>query len=148
MSKKDNEQNNAYTSKIIFSSFEMTAIEKISYRETTGCKGVADIVKSDGDKLDIHLAGYYHVKVHNEKAKDNTDYTVLVMLDASGERYASGSESLMTSLDDIMDLITDSKADGSIAADFIPTITIIARASKNYKDKIFLDCYLDPAKNK
>ena len=119
-----------YKATIARASRELTAKEKIQYKNTTDCVSLDDVTK-DAPVL-INVAGFVVLNIHNEKS-DNKDYTKYIIIDKDGARYQTGSESLWTAFEDIYDEMTDAgEEDFQIKAFRMP--------SKNYAGRDFLTC--------
>ena len=77
----------------------------------------------------------YHVilEIHNEKSKDRKDYQNVVVVDKDGTKYNTGSESFLTTLEDITgEMLSAGEEDFSIE--------VYRKDSKNYKGKQFITC--------
>lgn len=119
--------------KIIETSMELTHKEKVMLKDTSRAIKL-DEVCDNGNEIQIKLAGYARLSVHNEKA-DNPDYEQIVVIDESGEKYITGSDSFWRSFSEIweeMEEDADEKEDWSLI--------IYKKDSKNYKGKQFLTC--------
>lgn len=113
---------------------ELTTKERIAIKDFSNATPLDTSLETDNDSLIITPAYYAILDVHNEKAKDNPDYRKYVIVDKSGQKYVTGSESFWTSFSDIMDEIADAEMD----EDF--SIECFKRPSKNYKGKSFISC--------
>lgn len=122
-----------YSTKIVSSSRELTVKEKITLKDFNDCVGLDTVVTNDqGFIIDPDVI--VEVQVHNERAKDDKDYTTIVILDKDGTKYSTSSNSLRDSISDIMDELADlEEAD---RADL--KIKIFKKPSKNYSGKYFL----------
>ena len=113
---------------------ELTTKERIAIKDFSNATSLDTAIETDNDSLIITPAYYAALDVHNEKAKDNPDYRKYVIVDKSGQKYVTGSESFWTSFSDIMDEISAEEMD----EDF--SIECFKRPSKNYKGKSFISC--------
>lgn len=113
---------------------ELTTKERIAIKDFSNATPLDTALETDNDSLIITPAYYAILDVHNEKAKDNPDYRKYVIVDKSGQKYVTGSESFWTSFSDIMDEITDAAMDEEFS------IECFKRPSKNYKGKSFISC--------
>lgn len=113
---------------------ELTTKERIAIKDFSNATPLDTALETDNDSLIITPAYYAVLDVHNEKAKDNPDYRKYVIVDRSGQKYVTGSESFWTSFSDIMDEVADSEMDEEFS------IECFKRPSKNYKGKSFISC--------
>lgn len=93
----------AYEVKIIESTKELTPIEEYRYKRID-CAVSLDAVTEEGP-VTIDYATYAVLNVHNDKSIDNPDYRKFVICDKSGQLYQSGSESLETSVREIVETL-------------------------------------------
>ena len=122
-----------YSTKIVTSSRELTVKEKITLKDFNDCVGLDTVVTNDqGFIIDPDVI--VEVQVHNERAKDDKDYTTIVILDKDGTKYSTSSSSLRDSISDIMDELAD--LEESDRADL--KIKVFKKPSKNYSGKYFL----------
>lgn len=118
-----------YSVKVEYSSKQLSARERVAVKDTTNAISLDEATK--GGSVIIELDYYVKLMVHNEKAEDK-DYNKYVIITKAGEKYVTGSESFMTSLEEIVDEMADSGEDFQLMAYRMP--------SKNYKGKEFLTC--------
>lgn len=122
-----------YSTKIITSSRELTVKEKITLKDFNDCVGLDTVVTNEqGFIIDPDVI--VEVQVHNERAKNDKDYTTIVILDKDGTKYSTSSNSLRDSISDIMDELAD--LEETDRADL--KIKIFKKPSKNYSGKYFL----------
>jgi len=122
-----------YSTKIVSTSRELTTKEKITLKDFNDCVGLDTVVTNDQGFI-IDPDAIVEVQVHNERAKDDKDYTTIVILDKDGTKYSTSSNSLRDSISDIMDELADlEEAD---KADL--KIKVFKKPSKNYSGKYFL----------
>lgn len=124
-----------YKAVIKYASRELTAKERIKYKDTSDCVSL-DEVTQNGDFVftpDLLV----ELDVHNEHS-DNTDYTKYIIVDKGGNKYVTGSESFYSAYRNIMDEISDAISDGEAVDDF--EIMVYRKESKNYKGKTFITC--------
>ena len=120
--------------KITGSMVELSPRERVSFKSLDVADPL-DSLTENGQSVRVNIGNIVTMAVHNEKAKENKDYNVYVLVDKdTGKRYRSGSVSLYNAIKDIMDEME------GIDEDII--IEIYKRESKNYKGKGFLTCYL------
>ena len=120
--------------KITGSMVELSPRERVSFKSLDVADPL-DSLTENGQSVRVNIGNIVTMAVHNEKAKENKDYNVYVLVDKdTGKRYRSGSVSLYNAINDIMDEMAE------IDEDIV--IEIYKRESKNYKGKGFLTCYL------
>lgn len=120
-----------YEVKIIDSSKELTARERISLKNFDEMISLDGVVNTDNPRLKIDVSGYVEVSVHNEKS-DNVDYEKFIIIDKDGRRYITGSQAFFSSFKEIWDEMVGENEDWGI--------TVYKRESNNYKGKTFLTC--------
>ena len=131
--------NNAsnYSATIVESSRELTARERIMYKDTQNATSMLDLakdaVKNGGKAIITPVTGYVVIDVHNEKS-DDVDYKNYIVLGENGEKYVTGSTSFWNSFKDIYNEMVNESEPWGIQLNLIP--------SKNYKDKEILTCSL------
>lgn len=118
-----------YSVKIVNASKELSARERVAVKDTTNAIALDDATKDS--TLVIAIDYYVELAIHNEKSEDK-DYKKYVVVDKSGNKFVTGSESFFTAMLEIMDEMSDSGEDFEIQVYRIP--------SKNYKGKEFLTC--------
>ena len=122
-----------YNTQIVSSSRELTAKERITLKDFNDCIGL-DTVTNETDGIILDPEVIVEVQVHNERAKDDKDYTTIIILDKNGTKYSTSSNSLRDSIADIMDelkaLSKEERADLKI--------NVFKKPSKNYSGKFFL----------
>lgn len=119
-----------YSVKVIDASRQLTAKEKIAFKDFGLAAQLDDVVTETG--LIINVKDYVVLQVHNEKS-DNKDYTKFLLIDENGEKYITGSEPFWTTFKDIWDEISDEP-------DVEWSLKVHKLESKNYKGKQFLTC--------
>lgn len=132
-----------YSANIEFASKTLTAKEKVMLKDTTNALSLDNLTQPkpimDGDKqvgmepqsVVIDPDFYAVLAVHNEKAKDK-DYKKYIIVDKAGNKYITGSESLMRSFVDIMDEMEGSDEEFQVEVYRMP--------SKNFQGRDFLTC--------
>lgn len=118
-----------YSVKIIESSKELTAKEKIKLKDTSNAIRIDEATQDS--KLVIAPDYYVVLDVHNEKS-DNIDYKNYIIVDKQGNKFVTGSESFWTSFADIFNEMSGEDEDYEIE--------IYRLESKNYKGKTFITC--------
>ena len=136
MAKKEAETSN-YSATIIESSRELTARERVMFKDTQNAISMNDFAeqaKTEGAKAIIeNVKDYVHINVHNDKSEDK-DYDNYLIIDAAGDKYVTGSQAFWNSFMDIYNEMKDETEPWGIQLNLIP--------SKNYKGKNVLTCSL------
>ena len=122
-----------YSAKIRYSSKELSAKERIMLKDT-GNATKLDTLLEDG-AIEISVDYYAIVDIHNEKAKQDKDYSQIVIVDKAGNKFTSGSNSLIEAISDMADELADEGIE-----EF--AISIFRKPSKNYTGKYFITCSL------
>lgn len=120
-----------YEVKIIDSSKELSARERISLKNFDEMIALDEEVNAEKPKLLIDVSDYVVASVHNEKS-DNVDYEKYIIIDKGGQRYITGSQPFFSSFKEIWDEMEGENEDWGIA--------VYKRESNNYKGKEFLTC--------
>lgn len=123
-----------YTTSITESSKELSVREKIKLKDLTSAIAIDKVVEPE-KPLVIAPDFYAYLSIHNEKLPENEqDYKTMVIVDKSGTKYYTGSDSAISSFVDIFDEMIDT------AEPF--EIEFYKRESKNYTGKHFITCSL------
>ena len=125
----ENKERN-YRAEIIDSSKELSAIEKVKFKDTSDCIKL-DEVLNDTQQIIIEVDSYVVLKIHNDNS-DDTEYKTFIIIDKEGNKYSTGSTSFFNSFMDIMDELKD--------VDEKWELKIYKVESKNYKGKFFISC--------
>ena len=119
-----------YNTKVVTTSREITAQEKFLIKDFNDAIGLDSVVTdSEGIILDIDIIA--EVQVHNEHAKDDKDYTTIVIITTDGTKYTTSSNSVRDAISDIMDECKDEGVE-----DY--KLKIFKKPSKNYAGKSFM----------
>lgn len=121
-----------YKVEIVHSTKELTVREKIRIKDLSNAIQLDEATQQEGNVV-IDFDYYVILKVHNEFSKNDKEYNKYVIVDKAGNKFVSGSESLMTPLGEIVDEMTDAGE-----TDF--EIEVYRKDSKNYTGKQFLTC--------
>ena len=121
-----------YKVEIIHSTKELTVREKIRIKDLSNVIHLDDATQQEGNIV-IDFDYYVILMVHNEFSKDEKVYNKYVIVDKSGNKFVTGSESFMNSLEGIVDEMADAGE-----TDF--EIEVYRKDSKNYTGKQFLTC--------
>lgn len=123
-----------YTTAITESSKELSVREKIKLKDLTSAIAIDKVVEPE-KPLVIAPDFYAYVSIHNEKLPENEqDYKTMVIVDKSGTKYYTGSDSAISSFVDIFEEMI------ATAEPF--EIEFYKRESKNYSGKHFITCSL------
>ena len=136
MAKKESTSAN-YSATISDTSMELTARERIMFKDTQNAVSLLDLAKdakaNDAKAIVENIKGYVVLDIHNEKS-DDVDYKNYLIVDGNGDKYVTGSQSFMNSFMDIFNEMKNESDPWSIQLNLLP--------SKNYKDKEILTCSL------
>lgn len=123
-----------YKTDIRESSKELTTREKIKLKDLTSAIAIDKVVEPE-KPLVIAPDFYANISIHNEKLPENEqDYAVMVIVDKSGTKYYTGSDSAISSFVDIFEEMDDTEEPFEIE--------FYKRESKNYSGKHFITCSL------
>lgn len=123
---------NRYSAKIIDSSKELSTKQGMQICDMSQHKGLSELVKT-GEIIEIDVAGYAVVSIHNPKAKNQQDYDYLVVIAKDGASYFTGSDSFCEQFFTIWEAMKDELSELKIEA--------YVGDSKNYETG-FLTCRL------
>lgn len=123
-----------YATAIAESSKELSTREKIKLKDLTSAIGIDKVVEPE-KPLVIAPDFYARISIHNEKLPENEqEYETMVIVDKSGTKYYTGSDSAISSFVDIFDEMYDTGEPFEIE--------FYKRESKNYSGKHFITCSL------
>lgn len=111
---------------------ELTAKERIMLKDTTNAIKLDELTQETDEKVVISPAIYAVLDIHNEKSEQNKDYKNFIIIDKTGKKYVTSSESFWNSFMDIANEMTGETEEWSIEVYRVP--------SKNFKGKEFLSC--------
>lgn len=95
-----------YNAKIVSSTKELSVKEKIQYKDLTDTIRLDSVVDID-KPLVINVDAFIELAIHNENARDDKDYTTIVIVAKDGTRYSTSSESVRNAIEDIMEEAQD-----------------------------------------
>ena len=121
-----------YEVNIVSATKELSPKEKIKLKDLSNSINLDNATQAEG-KVVIDYDYHVLLNIHNEKSKDRKDYQNVVVVDKDGTKYNTGSESFLTTLEDITDEMLDAGE-----TDF--SIEVYRKDSKNYKGKQFITC--------
>ena len=123
---KNNERN--YTVEIVETSRELSKIERVQLKTNAATK-LEEMCPTTLEGI----TGYAIVKIHNEMARDNNDYTRMVIFTDNGESYYTGSPTFM---DTFLSIFSEMEGETGWGLDCVKL------PSRNYQGKDFLSCKL------
>lgn len=112
---------------------DLTVKEKLAVKDFSAAVSIDTAIEGDGSLL-ITPDYYAVLDVHNEKSKNEKDYVKYVIVDKSGTRYTTGSESFYNSFSEIAETMA------SDAPDEEYSVECFRKPSKNYAGKTFITC--------
>lgn len=118
-----------FEAKIREASKELTAKERVKFKDTTNATQLDDATKEN--PLVIAPDFYVVLDIHNERSEDK-DYVKYIVVDKAGNKFVTGSESFFTAFKSIFEEMGGTDEDYEIEVYRLP--------SKNYKGKEFLTC--------
>lgn len=118
-----------FEAKIREASKELTAKERVKFKDTTNAIQLDDATKDN--PLVVAPDFYVILDIHNERSEDK-DYVKYIVVDKNGNKFVTGSESFFSAFKSIFDEMGDCGEDYEIEVYRLP--------SKNYKGKEFLTC--------
>ena len=124
-----------YTATVREVSKEISVKEKIMLKDTSNAISIDTLTQEasfNNEKVLIDVDYYAILDIHNEKS-DNKDYINFIIVDKSGNKYVTGSESFITTFTDIYEEMKGAGEENI-------TIEIYRKESKNYKGKDFITC--------
>lgn len=137
MAKNNNATASNYSATILDASRELTAREKVMFKDTQNAISMNDFAeqaKAENAKAIIeNIKDYVHITVHNDKS-DDKDYDNYIIVDGNGDKYVTGSQAFWNSFMNIYEEMKNESEPWSIQLNLIP--------SKNFKGKNVLTCSL------
>lgn len=107
----------------------LTGKEKVMVKDFTNALSIDEL--TNNGSLVLAIENVIECDVHNPASEDK-DYKKYVIIDGTGNKYVTGSESCITTLLDILD---------EMEGDNEPfEIEFYKKESKNYKGKSFITC--------
>lgn len=121
-----------YSVSIKEASIELTAKQRIALKDTTSAKKLDEVTQVED--VVIYPDMWAVLSIHNEKS-DNVDYENYILVDKSGEKYVTGSQSFWASFMDIYNEMAGEDEEWGVR--------VYRVESKNYKGKQFLTCSIE-----
>ena len=118
-----------YEAKIVDTSKELSAKEKIQMKDTTDAIRLDEATAHEA--VIINPANYAVIAVHNEQS-ESKDYEVYVVIDKDGTKYVTGSEAFYSAFRGIWDEMDGEDDDWGIKVYRMP--------SKNFAGRDFITC--------
>lgn len=118
-----------YECKVLESSKELSARERIKAKDTTEAMKIDDLTKIE--PLVIEVESWVVLSVHNGSL-ERPDYNQYVLEDKAGNRYVTGSETFWSSYIDIYREMENENEPYQVKIYKVP--------SKNYNGKDFITC--------
>lgn len=119
-----------YTVEIVESSRELSAKEKVMFKDLSDTFGI-DAVTQENGELIIKPVAYVVLHIHNDKL-EQPDYDKFVIVDDKNIRYSTGSESFWNSFKNIFVEMEGIDEEWSLK--------IFRKPSKNRAGKDFITC--------
>lgn len=113
-------------------SAQLTAKQRIALKDTTNAIKL-DLATQEAPVI-INPDYYAILAIHNEKS-DNPDYENYIVVDKSGDKYVTGSQSFWSSFKEIADEMAGEDEEWGIK--------VYRVESKNYKGKEFITCSIE-----
>lgn len=137
MANKKNATSSNYSATITEASRELTAREKVMYKDTQNAFSLLDMAedakRNNAKAIISNVTDYVIIDVHNEKS-DDVDYKNYLIIDGDGQKYVTGSESFWNAF---MAIYTEMEGETEPWG-----IELNLLESKNYKGKYILTCSL------
>lgn len=126
-----------YSAVIRESSKQLSPKEKLFALQYASARKLDEVVQGSEPFVIDNPEFYVVLDVHNEKAVDNIDYTIIVITDNNGVKYCTGSKSFISDFTEIWIAMTDDDT-----GEFYEPwgVEVVKMPSKNYKGKSFLKC--------
>ena len=121
-----------YEVNIVSSTRELSPKEKIKLKDLSNSINLDNATQAEG-KVVINYDYHVILEIHNEKSKDRKDYQNVVVVDKDGTKYNTGSESFLTTLEDITGEMLSAGEENF-------SIEVYRKDSKNYEGKQFITC--------
>lgn len=121
-----------YEVNIVSATKELSPKEKIKLKDLSNSINLDNATQAEG-KVVINYDYHVILNIHNEKSKDRKDYQNVVVVDKDGTKYNTGSESFLTTLEDITGEMLSAGEENF-------SIEVYRKDSKNYKGKQFITC--------
>lgn len=111
---------------------ELTPVERIKLKDTTDAISLDRATQENGS-VTFTVTNWGVLNIHNDNAKENTDYVKYVLIDNDGNKYTTGSQAFWSAFCDIEDEMSDAGIETY-------AIKVYRKESKNRAGKQFLTC--------
>ena len=118
----------SYKSELVYSNTELSKAEKVYLKDTSDAIKLDEAVQM-GESLVLTPKIWAVIKIHNDKSEDK-EYENYILVDESGDKYVTGSESFWRSFTDIAEEMSPD----------VFSIKVFKKPSKNYSGKAFITC--------
>jgi len=125
-----------YQVTIIETSKKLTGKERVALK--TGMNAISLDKATEVEEVVIHPDYYALLGVHNEKSKNEKDYETFIVVDKSGDVFATGSTSFIETFKAICEEMDVANAEADEAEEY--AIIAFRQDSKNYSGKSFITC--------
>lgn len=112
---------------------DLSAKEKIALKDYSNATQL-DAELDNVDSIVITPSYYALLDVHNEHSKQDKDYEKILIVDVSGNKFVTGSQSFCNAFKEIYNLMAQ-EAPGEEYS-----IEVYKKPSKNYSGKSFISC--------
>lgn len=127
-----------YDVKISEASRELSARERISFKDLSNAVSLDSEIHDEADRVVINPVAYVVLNVHNEHSKKEKDYSKFLVIDRGGTKFVTGSKSFFEAFLSIFKEMAEAAPDEEYS------VEVYKIPSKNYSGKYFLSCSLVP----
>lgn len=126
-----------FNSTIVASSKELTTKEKFALSHESNAIALDKaLIDENSDPIIIDVAMWVQRKIHNDNARmSRPDYEDLILVDKSGLKYSSGSDTLIRNFKDCWEAIEQIRKEGDEAM-----LQVFKKPSRNNVGKCFITC--------
>lgn len=124
-----------YKVTILETSKQLTPKQRVALK--TGMNATSLDKATMVEEIEIHPDYFALLGIHNEKSQDK-DYETFIVVDKSGESYATGSSSFIETFKAIYEEMEEAFSDTGETEDY--SIIAYRQESKNYSGKTFITC--------
>lgn len=122
--------------KISEASRELSARERISFKDLSNAVSLDRELHDESDRVVINPVAYAVLNVHNEHSKKEKDYTKFLVIDRGGTKFVTGSKTFFEAFLSIFKEMAEAAPDEEYS------VEVYKIPSKNYNGKYFLSCSL------
>lgn len=126
-----------FNSVIVASSKELTTKEKFALSHESNAIALDKaIVDENSDPIIIDVDMWVQRKIHNDNARiSRPDYEDLILVDKSGLKYSSGSDTLIRNFKECWEAMEQIRKEGDVAL-----LQVFKKPSRNNAGKCFITC--------